>query len=134
MGNFGAEALSRSPDPETMLNLGKFSKFSAVPMPMAMQLKAIREEHRLQSEQVANYEKTIYPCKSDVPVSELSIKYYGDDAFHSQPKAPGAPATYTPNMPPPSRWTKRKWDVDHIQYVREGLGPAHVTAPELAGS
>ena len=63
----------------------------------------------------------------------VSIKYYGDAAFHSKPKTPGAPATYEAYTPPYAKWTKRKWDVDHIQYTKEGLGPAHVVARERAG-
>jgi len=133
--NFGKEALSKAPPPETMINLGKFSKFSAVPMPLAMQLEAIKKEGRVQAAEVDRYEKRVYPSKSDLPISELSIKYYGDAAFHSKPKtSPGAPSTYEPYAPPPPQWTKRQWDVDRIQYVREGLGPAHVTARKLAGA
>lgn len=62
-------------------------------------------------------------------MSAMSVKVWGDAAWHSQPKkAEGAPATFSPYEPPPNRWTKRRWDVDRILHVREGLGPAHVHA------
>ena len=32
--NYGPEALQKSPDPEAMVNLGLFSKFASVPMPL----------------------------------------------------------------------------------------------------
>ncbi len=35
--NYGPEALQRSPDPAMMINLGKFSKFASVPMPLDVQ-------------------------------------------------------------------------------------------------
>ena len=46
-------------------------------------------------------------------------------------RAEGAPATYERWQPKPARWYQRKWDVDHMQYVQEGLGPAHVNAREV---
>ena len=41
--NYGPEALQRNPDPMTMINLGKFSKFAAVPMPIDVQRAMKRE-------------------------------------------------------------------------------------------
>ena len=70
--SYGPEALSKPPDPQVMLNLGKFAKFSAVHMPLDAQLKAIQKEHRVQTAAVDNYEKRIYPQKSDLPVSECT--------------------------------------------------------------
>ena len=35
--NYGPEALQKKPDPMTMINLGKFSKFASVPMPLDVQ-------------------------------------------------------------------------------------------------
>ena len=35
--NYGPEALQKSPDPEAMVNLGLFSKFASVPMPLDVQ-------------------------------------------------------------------------------------------------
>ena len=35
--NYGKEALQRPPDPQMMMNLGKFSKFASVPMPLDVQ-------------------------------------------------------------------------------------------------
>ncbi len=63
----------------------------------------------------------------------VSIKYYGEKAFHSQPKGPGAPCTYKAWEGRHDEWTKRRWDVDHIQWTTEGLGPAHVNARKAAG-
>jgi len=129
---FGAKALTRKPDSDTLINLGKFSKFQSMKMPLDMQLKSIKDEHRAQSNAVEGYEKSIYAQKSDTPVSELSVKYFGDKAWHSRPPSQAAPCTYAPYKPPPTRWDVRKWDVDHVQFTREGLGPAHVASRELA--
>ena len=79
--NFGKEALSKAPPPETMINLGKFSKFSAVPMPLAMQLEAIKKEGRVQAAEVDRYEKRVYPSKSDLPISERARQPPHSDAL-----------------------------------------------------
>lgn len=172
--HYGPKALLSTPDPQAMINLGAFSKRANVPLPVAAQLEALKMERQRFNVQIEGYEKTVYPMKSDAPVSErapicsvpdrprislgrglpsllirsaimtptrrpqppaaaVAIKYYGDAAFHSKPRTPGAPATYQPWEPRPCKWTKRKWDVDHIQHIREGLGPAHVAAREYAG-
>ena len=98
-------------------------------MPLRLTVRELRKEARAQSANVTRYEKAVYPKLTDVPVSESSVKIWGDKAWHSQPKkGAGAPATYAPYDFPKNRWTKRQWDVDHMMHVREGLGPAHVTA------
>ncbi|KOO31564.1 hypothetical protein Ctob_013849 [Chrysochromulina tobinii] len=130
---YGIEALQKPPDPQMLLNLGKFSKYSSMHMPLEVQLQAIRKERNVQTAAVDHYEKRIYPQRSTIPVSELSIKYYGEKAFHSQPKGPGAPCTYKAWEGRHDEWTKRRWDVDHIQWTTEGLGPAHVNARKAAG-
>ena len=160
---YGIEALQKPPDPQMLLNLGKFSKYSSMHMPLEVQLQAIRKERNVQTVAVDNYEKRIYPQRSTIPVSEcacwtrlnarsvfssarsfvltaaslpplaVSIKYYGEKAFHSQPKGPGAPCTYKAWEGRHDEWTKRRWDVDHIQWTTEGLGPAHVNARKAAG-
>ena len=59
----------------------------------------------------------------------MSVNIWGDKAWHSQPKKEkGAPAKYSPYAAPMPRWHKRRWDIDHMQFVREGLAPAHVKA------
>ena len=127
--NYGEEALKKSPDPEMMMNLGKFSKFASVPMPLDMQLHALREERKTQAAEMTSYEKRSFPRSSDTPVSEMSVNLWGDRAWHTQPKQErGAPCTFKPYTPPPSRWDMRKWDIDGIQFKREGLKSAHVHA------
>jgi len=127
--NYGKEALQKAPDASKMINLGKFSKFASVPMPLDVQLKAIRAERQKETDRVAAYEKQVYPTKSEHPVSELSLRWYGDAAWHTQPKQEaGAPSTYTAYEPKAVRWNRRVWDVDRVQYVHEGLLPAHVSA------
>ena len=93
-------------------------------------VRELRKEKRAQSAKITRYEKATYPKVTDIPVSEASVKIWGEKAWHSQTKAgDGAASSYTPWWtPPPTRWTKRRWDVDHMQHVREGLGPAHVNA------
>lgn len=131
--NYGPEAIAQPPDPSMMVNLGKFSKFASVPMPLDVQLKAIKAERAIQVGEVDAYEKSTFPTRSDVPVSELSVKFYGEGAWHTQSKTDqAAPATYEAWKAPDARWTKRRWDVERIQYVREGLAPAHVHSRELA--
>ena len=131
--NYGKEAISKPPNPELMVNLGKFSKFASVPMPLDVQLRSIKQERMVQSAELTQYEKVTYPKKADYPVSEMSVEKYGDAAWHSQPKQEkGAPFTYQPWEPPKHRWDKRRWDVERIQFVREGLAPAHVAAREIA--
>ena len=122
---YGPEALMQTPDPSSMVNLGNFQKLASVPMPLEMQLKAIQKEHQSQKLNVQAYEKSVYPQSSDAPVSELSVKFYGEAAWHSKPKATPAPATYEPYKAPIKEANRRRWDVDRIQYVRESLGPAH---------
>jgi len=130
--NYGKDALMKTPDPQMMLNLGKFAKFSAVPLPLGSQLEALQRERNTQNASINRYEQQIFPFKSQVPVSELSVKYYGDDAWHSQPKTSGAPSSFVPPDPGLPSVTKRKWDVDRIQFVREGLGPVHNNSRALA--
>ena len=102
--------------------------------PLRVLLITVRELRRERSVQAANitrFEKATYPHRTDAPVSEMSVKIYGEAAWHSQPKkGNGAPATYAPPQPPANRWTKRKWDVDRMQHVQEGLGPVHVHGRE----
>ena len=43
--NYGPEALQKSPDPELMVNLGKFSKFASAPMPLNVQRKHARSRN-----------------------------------------------------------------------------------------
>ena len=130
--NYGPEALQKAPDPQSMINLGKFSKFASVPMPLDVQLRELRRERQDQSQKITAYERSAFPKESDAPVSQMSVELWGDDAWHSQPKQDkGAPATYEPYNPTKARWDRKKWDVDRIQYVREGLGPAHVNAREV---
>jgi len=127
--NYGPEALQRVPDPITMLNLGKFSKFQSMPMPLDVQLRELRKEKRAQSAKVTRYEKATYPQRSDIPVSETSVRIWGEKAWHSQPKkGNGAPASFSPYLQPVHKFTRRKWDVDRIQHTRESLGVAHVHA------
>ena len=83
----------------------------------------------MQAAKVTSYEKSVYPKVTDVPVSELSVKIWGDAAWHSQPKGEAAASSHAPMFPPHgARWTKRRWDVDHIQHVRDPLQVAHVQA------
>ena len=127
--NYGPEAQQRSPDASTMINLGNFSKFASVPMPLDVQLRELRKEQRAQSAKVTRFEKATYPKLTDIPVSEASVAIWGDKAWHSQSKKPkGAPSTFASFQPPPIKRSKRRWDVDHIQHVREKLKPAHVHA------
>jgi len=131
---YGPEAINKAPNPDSMLNMGKFSKISSMPMPLNVQLQSVKAERRAQSAKITRYERSIFPQRSDVPVSESSVKIFGDAAWHSQPKkSTGAPATFQPYVPPHSRFgTKRVWDVDRIQYVRESLGPASQAARRAA--
>jgi hypothetical protein len=127
--NYGSESLKKAPDPDMMINLGKFSKFASVPMPLEMQLHALREERKIQTAIGDTFERKSFPRSSDTPVSEVSVNLWGDKAWHSQPKrGSGAPAKHKHFEPPPQRWTRRKWDIDSMQFVREGLAPAHVHA------
>jgi hypothetical protein len=127
--NYGAEALQRAPNPQTMINLGKFAKFASVPMPLDVQLRELRKEASTQRAHIDRYEKNTFPKSTDMPVSQMSVDLWGDQAWHSQPKKEeGAPSTHAPFLPPATRWNKKVWDVDRIQYVREGLGAAHVNA------
>ena len=113
--NYGKDALMKTPDPQMMLNLGKFAKFSAVPLPLGSQLEALQRERNTQNASINRYEQQIFPFKSQVPVSELSVKYYGDDAWHSQPKTSGAPSSFvraadqcvTRALPAPAAWRPR---------------------------
>ena len=67
-------------------------------------------------------------------MSELSVDIWGKKAWHSQPEknnGKGTPAPYQTYVTPPFNrggWSKRRWDVDHIQHVQETLGPASVHA------
>lgn len=129
---YGPDALQKPPDPNSMINLGKFSKFASVPMPLDVQLRELKKEKAQQAAMISRYEKESFPKESDKPVSQMSVDLWGDAAWHTQPKqAEGAPATYERWQPKPARWYQRKWDVDHMQYVQEGLGPAHVNAREV---
>jgi hypothetical protein len=69
---YGIEALQKPPDPQMLLNLGKFSKYSSMHMPLEVQLQAIRKERNVQTAAVDNYEKRIYPQRSTIPVSECA--------------------------------------------------------------
>ena len=127
--NYGVEALQKPPDPELMMNLGKFAKFASVPMPLDVQLRELRKERRAQSAKVTRFEKETFPTSTEIPVSAMSVDIWGDKAWHTQAKkAQGAPSTYKKFEPPPTRWSRRQWDVDNIKFVREGLAPAHVNA------
>ena len=127
--NYGAEALQNPPDPQLMMNLGKFAKFASVPMPLDVQLRELRKERRAQSAKVTRFEKDTFPTSTEIPVSAMSVDIWGDKAWHTQSKkAQGAPSTYKKFEPPPTRWSRRQWDVDNIKFVREGLAPAHVNA------
>ena len=102
-------------------------------MPLDVQLRALKQERRAQTAEMTRYEKQVYPTRTDIPVSELSVKVFGDAAWHSQPKNDQpAPSTYQAWQPRVDKWNKRRWDVDHMQFVREGLAPAHVFAREIA--
>ena len=134
--NYGPEALQRKPDASVMLNLGKFSKLASVPMPLDVQLRELRKESKLQAEAITTFEKNTFPTLCEKPVSELSVNWFGEKAWHTQKPSPetpnGAPATYKKWEPAnPPKWTKKKWDVDKVQYVRETLGAAHVKARTL---
>ena len=96
------------------------------------QLRELQKERATQAVKTRSFERVTFPKETDIPVSEMSVGVWGEDAWHSQ-KPPtknpgGAPATYKPFEPPYTRWSKKKWDVDKMQYVREGLGPAHVNS------
>ena len=101
-------------------------------------VRELQREKAIQQNAISTYEKSIYPMESDVPVSELSTKYWGDKCWHTQPKkAMGAPSTHQKWKPPVTTanthgWSKRQWDVDRIQFVREDLRPAHVHTRMLA--
>ena len=125
--NYGPEALQKKPDPKKMENLGLFSKIASVPMPLDVQLRELRKERDAQAVAVDIYEKKSFPKSAGVPVSQASVDIWGAKAWHSEPeKEHGAPATHVPFQPPETRWSKRAWDVDGIQFVRETLKPAHV--------
>ena len=128
--NYGPAALQKKPDPQTMINLGKFSKFASVPMPLDVQLRELQKEKNEQAARIDRYEKDSFPKLSDAPVSQMSVDIFGaDQVWHSQEaKSKGAPNTYVKFEGAKTRWNQRRWDVDHMQHVREGLGPAHVNA------
>ena len=159
--NYGPEALQKSPDPEAMVNLGLFSKFASVPMPLDVQracsltetvnarpcpnpllsaltvcatlciaVRELRKEAAVQKGNMSKYEKSVYPMESDVPVSELSVKYFGEKVWHTQKKTTPAPCTYKPWEPPFTPWKKRMWDVDHQLHTQEPLGAASRIARE----
>ena len=81
---YGPEAINKAPNPDSMLNMGKFSKISSMPMPLSVQLQSVKAERRAQSAKITRYERSIYPQRSDVPVSESSVKIFGNAAWHSQ--------------------------------------------------
>ena len=100
-----------------------------------MQLRELKRETAEQAKATKFFERSVYPTLTDFPVSELSVKAYGEKAWHTQkPTAEhpnGAPHTFQPFSPPEPRWQKKLWDVDHQQYVKEGLKAAHATARSL---
>lgn len=129
--NYGPEALQRTPDPTLMQNLGKFEKYSSVPMPLDVQLRALKQERRAQSAKTTRFEQATFPQYSTLPVSQLSVDIWGNAAWHSQPKQEsGAAASNVPSSLPSHRWTKRTWSIDHVSYLNESLRPAHVNSRE----
>lgn len=131
--NYGPEALQRKPNPLLMENLGRFEKYASVPMPLDVQLRALKQERRAQSAKTTRFERETFPQYSTLPVSQVSVNIWGNEAWHSQPKqAQGAAASYVPMKPPSHRWTKRTWSIDHVSYLNEGLRPAHVNSRERA--
>lgn len=102
-------------------------------MPLDVQLRELQKERRAQTAEGTRFEKATFPTRTELPVSELSVQIWGDKAWHSQSKkAMGALPTHKPLHPPEPRWSRKMWDVDHMQYVRETLGSAHVKARERA--
>ena len=98
-------------------------------------VRALKKEKAIQAAEIAKYENETYPTVTDIPVSETSVKIFGESAWHTQPKKDaGAPPTYVPPEHPQWEWTKRRWDVDHIQHVQEGLGIASVRARQAKQS
>ena len=92
-------------------------------------VRELQKEARVQSASMKRYEKATYPQLSDVPVSETSVKIFGEAAWHSQPKnGTGVPPSYEPPPPLDAKWTKRRWDVDHILHFQQELGAASVDA------
>jgi len=131
--NYGPAALQKSPDPQTMMNLGTFAKFASVPMPLEVQLRELQRERKEHNTLIDTVEKKTFPKRSDAPVSQMSVDLWGDKAWHSQPKkAQGAAPTHRPFTAPNPRWAKRQWDVDGMQFVKETVGAAHVNSRLMA--
>ena len=86
---YGAEALLRKPDPREMQNLGKFEKFAAMPMPLEVQLRQLKQQRVEQAAEITEYERKTFPKRAIFPVSALSVSIYGARACAENPEGFG---------------------------------------------